>query len=463
MAFPTSPSNDDLHTEFGRTFKYSSATNSWSSATPDAPEDNTPITQGYVDAQSLPLTGVAAGSKAFVQDGNKLFIFTGSGWFEIATINNSPSITTGADASYALEPSGDPTVITLQATDPEGTPIVWSYQVTSGSLEDTTVTNVDNVFTITPGASSTTFNLSFIASDGVNLDTSASNFTVAVLWSFQGSVAGYAAGNFPTTYQIQTFPFASEGNVTDFGDLTVARYQTANASSPTHGYTAGGYSLMNNIDKFAFATAGNATDVGDLSSGRHGTPAGNSSPDNGYISGGRNPHPTVTNTIQKISFTTDGNATISGTLTTTLAGASGGNNTADVGYIPMGNNSVNKLLYASDQNATSSTVTFSAARGNASAQSSSTHGYLTGGTVPSQSGLIEKYPFASEGVASTVGNLTTTRYGTIQSSSTVSGYALGGSFPNVSTMDKFSFSTDADASNVGNLLSVLTTGTGMQY
>lgn len=178
MAFPTSPSNDDLHTEFGRTFKYSSASNSWSVATPDAPEDNTPITQGYVDVQSLPLTDVAAGSKAFVQDGNKLFIFTGSGWFEIATINTAPTITAGADATYALNSDGTPTVITLQATDPEGTPIIWGYQVMSGSLEDTTITNEGGVFTITPGTTPATFDLAFTASDGVNIDTSASSFTL---------------------------------------------------------------------------------------------------------------------------------------------------------------------------------------------------------------------------------------------------------------------------------------------
>ena len=181
MTFPTSPSNDDLHTEFGRTFKYSSASNSWSVATPDAPEDNALTTQGYVDTQSLPLTGVAAGSKAFVQDGNKLFIFTGSGWFEIATINTAPTITSGADATYTLNSDGTPTVITLQATDPEGTPIVWGYQVTSGSLEDTTVTNVGGVFTITPGTTDATFDLAFTASDGVNIDTSASSFTLSFI------------------------------------------------------------------------------------------------------------------------------------------------------------------------------------------------------------------------------------------------------------------------------------------
>lgn len=179
MAFPSSPSNGDLHTEFGRTFKYSSASNSWSVATPDAPVDNTPTTQGYVDSASLPLADVVPGSKAFVEDGNKLFIFTGSGWFEIATVNTAPTITTGADASYTLNSDGTPTVITLQATDPEGTPISWGYQVTSGSLEDTTVTNVGGQFTITPGSTEATFSLTFTASDGVNIDTSASSFTLS--------------------------------------------------------------------------------------------------------------------------------------------------------------------------------------------------------------------------------------------------------------------------------------------
>ena len=187
MAFPSSPSNGDLHTEFGRTFKYSSASNSWSVATPDAPVDNTPTTQAYVDVASLPLADVIAGSKAFVEDGNRLFIFTGSGWFEIATINTAPTITQGVDASYTLNSDGTPTVITLQATDPEGTPIIWGYQVTSGSLEDTTVTNVGGQFTITPGSVAATFDLSFTASDGVNIDTSASSFTLqfGVNWTSQ--------------------------------------------------------------------------------------------------------------------------------------------------------------------------------------------------------------------------------------------------------------------------------------
>jgi len=67
----------------------------------------------------------------------------------------------------------------MSATDPEGTPIVWGYQVTGGSLEDTSITNVGGEFTITPGTVEATFDLTFTASDGVNIDTSASSFTLS--------------------------------------------------------------------------------------------------------------------------------------------------------------------------------------------------------------------------------------------------------------------------------------------
>ena len=65
------------------------------------------------------------------------------------------------------------------------------------------------------------------------------------------------------------FPFASNGNASDVGDLTQARYSAAGQSSTTHGYTSGGivyppFAYRNTIDKFPFSSDTNATDVGDL-------------------------------------------------------------------------------------------------------------------------------------------------------------------------------------------------------
>jgi hypothetical protein len=240
MAFPSSPSNDDLHTEFGRTFKYSSASNSWSAATPDAPPETAPTTLGITASADLPLTNVIPGTKAFSTEENKLFLATGNGWFEIALLENtSPTITTGADASYALSGDGTPTVITLSATDPEGVPITWGYQVTSGSLEDTVITNEGGVFTITPGSIEVTFNLSFTASDGVNIDTSASSFELAfapsgnVLYTILNPNLGtyntsHAGNNFGNRVVIGDTYFAAfapgESKSNPAGSLTAALY-----------------------------------------------------------------------------------------------------------------------------------------------------------------------------------------------------------------------------------------------
>ena len=66
--------------------------------------------------------------------------------------------------------------------------------------------------------------------------------------------------------QIEKFAFASDGNASDVGNITVARYRVSGASSLTFGYCSGGRnpSYLDVIDKFAFASDGNSTDVGNL-------------------------------------------------------------------------------------------------------------------------------------------------------------------------------------------------------
>lgn len=140
-------------------------------------------TTAYDTLAELPLSGVDAGEMALVLENNRLYIWNGSGWFNIAIINTNPTITSGPNATYSLARDGTPTVLTLVASDPEGIPITWSYQVTSGSLGSTaTIEQNNNVFTITPSTNSAhigTFGVTFTASDGVNIATAASSFTLA--------------------------------------------------------------------------------------------------------------------------------------------------------------------------------------------------------------------------------------------------------------------------------------------
>ena len=77
---------------------------------------------------------------------NKLFMYTGSGWFLIATITNaSPTAITGVAGTYTLASDGTATTITAVSTDPEGFPLTWSSS-TSGLGSIATVSNVDNVY-----------------------------------------------------------------------------------------------------------------------------------------------------------------------------------------------------------------------------------------------------------------------------------------------------------------------------
>lgn len=147
----------------------------------------------YEDTSSLPLTGVTSGTLALVrttlQGDSAVFLWNGTptegGWYKLATVNLSPSITTGPDAAYSIPTDGTPIVLTLEAEDPEGLPITWSYQVASGDPAGVaSVVQVDNQFTITgdPGAISSgtsgAFSLTFVASDGVSLSAATSSFSL---------------------------------------------------------------------------------------------------------------------------------------------------------------------------------------------------------------------------------------------------------------------------------------------
>ena len=131
----------------------------------------------------------------------------------------------------------------------------------------------------------------------------------------QGTTAGYTSGGYTsaTVNTIDKFPFSSDSDATDVGDLTQTRQQADGHSSSSHGYTSGGLGPPNSnvIDKFPFSSDSNASDVGDLvvATQRH---TGHSSTTDGYTGGGT-PTPRAPR-IQKFPFSSDTNATEIGTL-----------------------------------------------------------------------------------------------------------------------------------------------------
>ena len=129
-------------------------------------------------------TGMVVGDIAMVNATKKLYMYTATGWWFIATLTNTaPTAITGANTSYSLATDGAATVVTLTSTDPEGFPITFSHTVTSGSLGSTaTVSQNNNVFTITPSTNAAhegSFSLTFSASDGASVSQAVSAFTLS--------------------------------------------------------------------------------------------------------------------------------------------------------------------------------------------------------------------------------------------------------------------------------------------
>jgi hypothetical protein len=126
---------------------------------------------------------------------------------------------------------------------------------------------------------------------------------------------------------IDKFPFATNANATDVGDLSVARRAVAGQSSTTTGYSSGGeaapappFVVGNTIDSFPFATDANASDVGDISVARSFV-AGQSSTTFGYTSGGITP--AITNVIDRFPFSSNANASDVGDLSVSRSAAAG--------------------------------------------------------------------------------------------------------------------------------------------
>ena len=288
---------------------------------------------------------------------------------------------------------------------------------------------------------------------------------------------GYVSGGLPPfaySNVIEKYSFPTNANATDVGNLTESKYGASGQSSSAHGYSSGGSlksppapaGQTNVIEKWSFSSDGNASDVGDLLTiNTQGT--GQSSSTHGYHSGGYDAasSPTSTNVIQNFPFSSNGNASDVGDLTQGRGAIPAGQSSSTHGYTSAGQalippysntNTIDKFPFSSNANATD-VGDITQGKYYVAGQSSADHGYTSGGFAPtlpgsSYSNVIDKFPFAADGNATDVGDLTVARNGMAGSSSGSSGYNAGGSEPtNVNVIEKFSFAVDGNSSDVGDL------------
>jgi len=151
-----------------------------------APSVDTGLEQ-ITSVDNLPTSGNDIGDQLFIENTNRLYIWNGSGWFNIALINTTPTWDSGGQPVSSYDLSSDSpqtaTIINLSASDPEGIPISYTY-VTSGQMDSiATVSQDSSVFTITPKTEAQapdggTGSITFRASDGVNILPYVSSFTL---------------------------------------------------------------------------------------------------------------------------------------------------------------------------------------------------------------------------------------------------------------------------------------------
>ena len=296
--------------------------------------------------------------------------------------------------------------------------------------------------------------------------------------SFQGSSFGYSTSGEATGLtirdEITKFSFSTDGNATDVGNLvdTLRRDATGHSSSVS-GYSTGGHGgpaiKAASFEKFPFATDTNASDVANLTVAR-GESSSQNSQESGYTSAGRTePADAYSTVIDKFPFATDANATDVGDI---LNGVnhSAGNSSGSHGYVsggtgphitPAHSDVIEKFPFSADANSTD-VGDLTNPKNQSAAANTADYGYIAGGgkyapthSLASYSNVIEKFSYSTDGNATDVGDLTQSRQGLDGSSSTVNGYVAGGrKFPFAPTdiIEKFPFATDANATDVGNLI-----------
>jgi len=141
----------------------------------------------YSSIDSLPVSA-STGTKALVTSTNTLYIYN-NGWYKIAIINNfNPQWITQPNSTYDLAINGTATTITVVASDSDDVPITYTAVTDSDFDLIATVTHDSdkhNTWTIVPldsengAATGGTGTITFKASDGINLVSAVSTFSLS--------------------------------------------------------------------------------------------------------------------------------------------------------------------------------------------------------------------------------------------------------------------------------------------
>jgi hypothetical protein len=146
--------------------------------------DNAASLTVYATKEDLPSSGMSSGDQAYVTGNSRFYISNGSGWYNVALVNATPSLSIDPTGAIELSTEGATTIITLTATDSDNAVAGLTYSVESdGSFGGlATLSQDSSVFTITPlsedSATTVESTLTFKASDGISFGSGQRTFTL---------------------------------------------------------------------------------------------------------------------------------------------------------------------------------------------------------------------------------------------------------------------------------------------
>lgn len=181
----------------------------------------------YNTSVNLPQVGNTEGDQAFALDTSRLYIWNGSGWYNVSLLNLAPSITSVQDSDgnttpFSLLPESV-TTITVTAVDSADDPITYGLVADSDFSGIATISQDGNEFTITSlsedSATAESGTITFTASDGINVGTSeVQTFNYGLTNAIKTTVEAAAGGYYFDYTDISKFN--SGGLVVDGTDVT---------------------------------------------------------------------------------------------------------------------------------------------------------------------------------------------------------------------------------------------------
>jgi len=107
----------------------------------------------FTSLDSLPVTGLKEGQRAFVEANSRMYLSNGVGWYNASFVNLAPYFVTTPDATYTITDSSVPLVVTAKALDsdnPDSLISNISFASDSAQYMMRSITADSSVFTFTP-------------------------------------------------------------------------------------------------------------------------------------------------------------------------------------------------------------------------------------------------------------------------------------------------------------------------